>query len=81
MMPNDAIEKHGQMCKNKIHATRFYKDQCKKKTGMVLKIVENIPRFWSLFHRTEITVGPYFFPKISWYLYEKLFLCQKCYKI
>ena len=30
---------------------------------MVLKIFGNIPRFWSLFHRTKITVGPYFFRK------------------
>ncbi len=43
---------------------------------MVLKIFGNIPRFWSLFHRTKITVGAYFFPKISWYLYEKLFLAM-----
>ena len=28
---------------------------------MVLKIFGNIPRFWSLFHRTKITVGPYLF--------------------
>ena len=28
---------------------------------MVLKIFGKIPRFWSLFHRTKITVGPCFF--------------------
>ena len=57
-----------------LHSTRFYKDRAKIKTGMVLNIFRNIPRFWYLFHRTKITVGPYIFSKISCYLDEKLSL-------
>ena len=37
-----------------VHLSLFYKDQSKIETGMVLKIFEKIPRFWSLFHETKI---------------------------
>ena len=44
---------------------------------MVLNIFRNIPRFWSLFHRTKITVGPYFFPENFMSPIRKIVLMSK----
>ena len=57
-----------------LHSVWFYKDQCKKRNGLVLKIFENLPRFWSLFPMTEKVVGPYFFSLRIFYLNKKKLL-------